>query len=465
VLVKAGPGGPGRRSFARLIYKPVAAPDGGNGGRGGSVYIELDRGLRDLRSMASSYNGSAGAGGDKNYCLGANGEDVVIKVPFGTIIEEQLPVHVPKSWEHWAVKTCPSLGHLKDILFSGQSDGASGDVGNTAGSQSLEDLGYEKLLVPPDFVLPHPKLYLDLSHAQIPNRTRILVARGGDYGLGNCAFASSTNRGPTETTLGKEGQLRYLKMELKITADVGLVGFPNAGKSTFLRSVTKSRTRTGDYEFTTLGVHIGTATVISKLKAVPNAKDLGDHVSMSEAVEHRLTIADIPGIIKDAHANRGLGHEFLRHIERTKLLAIVLDLSQENPVEDLEVLISELKQYRNGACAQKDMVILANKADVNEVARTLSESDAESESHAKVNYAKLTRYVRDRYMESGTKSDLKIKAVIPISAKHRRNVSKALDVFQSIIEEQQRQELASVESGQIPSWNSPTFIQNGIICR
>ena len=279
IRVQAGKGGNGSASFRREKYIPFGGPDGGDGGRGGSVILEGDSGLNtlvDFRShrMFKAPNGEPGRG---RQMTGKSGEDVVVRVPLGTIVTDE---------ENGA-----TLGEITD-------------------------------------------------HQQ-----RLVVARGGKGGLGNLHFKSSTNRTPRQTVPGEPGEDRDLHLELKVLADVGLLGYPNAGKSTLIRAVSAARPRVADYPFTTLHPNLGVVRI---------------------DVDRSFVIADIPGLIQGASEGAGLGHQFLRHLQRTRLLLHLVDLAPmdyKDPAESVRELEQELAEYDPGLAAMPRWLVF-NKADL-----------------------------------------------------------------------------------------------------
>ncbi len=278
-MVQAGDGGRGCCSFRRAKFVPFGGPDGGDGGNGGSVIFRAVTGEQSLVELKfrQHWRASSGGHGRGQNCHGANGADVVVRVPIGTLIR----------------------------------DAETGDL--------LADLAAEG--------------------------QECVVARGGTGGKGNARFVSSTNRAPRRTTPGEPGQRRTLDVELKVVADIGLVGFPNAGKSTLLGAISDAHPKTGPYPFTTRHPHVG---VVS-----------GDGF-------RRLTVADIPGLIEGAHRGLGLGHEFLRHIERCRALCFVLDMGGvdgRDPLADLAALRRELDLYQEGL-SRRPSIIVANKMDL-----------------------------------------------------------------------------------------------------
>lgn len=283
IHVAAGHGGAGALSFRREKFVPRGGPDGGNGGRGGSVYLVADPHRNTLVHFRFTSRFAAGRGGhgEGNLRTGRDGQDLDIPVPVGTLVYRITP----------------------------------------------EDPGAEQLVA-------------DLTR---PGQ-RVLVARGGRGGLGNAHFATATNRAPRKHQPGEPGEQFDLRLRLKLLADVGLVGFPNAGKSTFIARVSAARPKIADYPFTTLTPHLGVVTLSG---------------------DRSFVIADVPGLIEGAHAGHGLGHQFLRHIERTKVLIHLVDISSasgRDPVDDFEIIRRELRLY-NPALLDKPHLVAANKID------------------------------------------------------------------------------------------------------
>lgn len=276
---KAGDGGDGCFSFRRAKYEPKGGPNGGNGGRGGDVYVVGDTNVADLTDFHfkpgwRAENGEPGRGSDQH---GANGADIVLKLPIGTVVYDR------------------------------ESGEAVAEV---------------------------------LRHGE-----KIMILEGGVGGKGNTEFKSSTNQAPRQFTLGKPGDQGDFRLVIKTIADVGLIGFPNAGKSTLLNMVTNAHPKTGAYPFTTIFPTVGV-------------------LEYAEQYE-RITVADIPGLIEGASENRGLGHRFLKHVERCKVLLIMLDMQGTDgrePLGDYRVLINELKLYQPGL-VRKPVLIAANKMD------------------------------------------------------------------------------------------------------
>ena len=279
IFVKAGNGGNGAVSFRREKYVPAGGPDGGDGGRGASVIFEVDNDLRTLMDFKyqRKYVATPGGDGSKKRQAGKNGEDLVLKVPAGTIIRDE----------------------------------ASG------------------------------KIIADLKH----EGDRAVVARGGRGGKGNQHFANAVRQAPNFAKSGTDGEERWVILELKMIADVGLLGFPNVGKSTFLSVVTAAKPKIANYHFTTLTPNLGVVQT-----------KFGDS----------FVLADIPGLIEGAAEGVGLGHDFLRHVERTKVLIHIVDISGlegRNALEDFDAINDELKLY-NEKLSTRPQVVVANKIDI-----------------------------------------------------------------------------------------------------
>ncbi len=278
VFIKSGKGGDGHVSFRRELYVPAGGPDGGDGGRGGDIIFEVEDGLNTLVDFrhVRKYVATNGQEGGKRRCHGADGKDLVIKVPEGPVIK----------------------------------DFETGKV--------IADMSGE-------------------------NRREVIL-KGGKGGLGNMHFATSTMQVPKYAQPGQPSQELWIQLELKVIADVGLVGFPNVGKSTLLSRVSNARPKIANYHFTTLNPHLGVV-------------DLGEGEG--------FVMADIPGLIEGASEGIGLGHDFLRHIERTKMLIHVVDAAStegRDPVADIAAINKELHTY-NPVLSDRPQVIAANKID------------------------------------------------------------------------------------------------------
>jgi len=280
IEVIAGDGGNGVASFCREKFRPFGGPDGGDGGRGGSIYAIADRNINTLvdyrySKLHKAKNGENGRGSD---CYGKGADDIYLRMPVGTLI-----------------------------------------IDNETG-ETVADL---------------------TEHEQV-----VLLAKGGEGGWGNIHFKSSTNRAPRQKTDGKPGERRELRLELKVLADVGLLGMPNAGKSTFITAVSNARPKIADYPFTTLHPNLGVVRV---------------------SHEKSFVIADIPGLIEGAAEGAGLGHQFLRHLQRTRLLLHIVDLAPFNdevdPVKEAKAIVKELKKY-DDTLHDKPRWLVLNKLDM-----------------------------------------------------------------------------------------------------
>lgn len=279
--MRAGDGGDGAATFRREAHVPRGGPDGGDGGRGGSVYLQVDPGqtaLIDFR-FKHHFRAESGGRGARSRRHGKAGRDLQLVVPPGTAIHDE------------------ATGELiADLVVPGQ---------------------------------------------------RVMAARGGRGGLGNVHFATPTHRTPRHAQKGEPGEERWLRLELRLIADIGLVGLPNAGKSTLLAALTAARPRIAPYPFTTVEPNLGVVDLSDR-----DARDV-----------RRPTIADVPGLIEGASTGAGLGHAFLRHVERTRVLAHVVDIASDDPERDYAVIREELRLH-DPALLRKPTVVIANKTDL-----------------------------------------------------------------------------------------------------
>ena len=278
IFIKSGKGGDGHVSFRRELYVPAGGPDGGNGGHGGDIIFQVDKGLNTLGDFRhnSKYIAQSGEEGGKKRCTGKNGEDLIIKVPEGTVIY----------------------------------DDESGKV--------IADMSGDNM--------------------------KETILKGGRGGKGNMNYATATMQAPQYAQPGQEAKELWVRLELKCIADVGLVGFPNVGKSTFLSRVTNARPKIANYHFTTLNPNLGVVDI-----------DGGKG----------FVIADIPGLIEGASEGVGLGHQFLRHIERTKVIIHIVDAAStegRDPIADIKSINADLEAY-NPDLLKRPQVIAANKID------------------------------------------------------------------------------------------------------
>ena len=280
IEVHSGKGGDGIVAFRREKFVPRGGPSGGDGGRGGSVFVKADRNINTLidyryKRIHRAQNGENGQGKDR---YGKAGDDIVLRVPVGTVVHDAETDEV-----------------IADLATDGQTE---------------------------------------------------LICKGGNGGLGNIHFKSSTNRAPRQCTPGESGQSRRLRFELRVLADVGLLGLPNAGKSTFIRTVSAARPKVGAYPFTTLQPHLGVVRI---------------------DVNKAFVVADIPGLIEGAAEGAGLGHQFLRHLQRTKLLLHLVDIAplddNASAVSAAKAIIEELRKY-DESLFNKPRWLVLNKIDL-----------------------------------------------------------------------------------------------------
>jgi GTP-binding protein len=291
ILVIGGRGGNGCVSFRREKFVPRGGPDGGPGGDGGSVYLVVDRSLKALNAFRykKRFVADRGRHGEGSGRAGRDGEDLVIRVPPGTLVRDGLEEEI-----------------VADLIVEG---------------------------------------------------ARVQVAAGGRGGRGNASFATSTHQAPRESEPGAPGEERALLLELKLIADAGIIGFPNAGKSTLIARISAARPKIAGYPFTTLEPNLGVV-------------DLGEFRS--------FVVADIPGLIEGAHEGAGLGIQFLRHVERTRVLLHLIDVSEasgRDPLRDLEVIDGELRAF-DADLAARPQIVVANKIDALQDARRLSPLEA-----------------------------------------------------------------------------------------
>ena len=287
IYIKAGNGGSGSASFRREKFVEYGGPDGGDGGNGGSIIVQSDRNLNTLIDFryAQHFKAQHGKPGSKRNKTGANGEDLILKVPLGTQLYEE--------------------------------------DNNT--------------------------LIYDFTK----NKEKYLVASGGKGGLGNVRFKSSTNRAPRKKTNGKLGEEFWIWLQLKVIADIGIIGKPNAGKSSLLAALTRAKPKIANYPFTTINPNLGVSYYGGK----------------------EITLADIPGLVEGAHKGVGLGDKFLRHIERCKILLHLIDLSESNLLNSYKKIKLELSNYDKDLIKKKE-IIFFNKSDLlenNEINEKLKE--------------------------------------------------------------------------------------------
>ena len=343
-VVHAGSGGHGCVSFLREKFIEEGPANGGDGGSGGSIFIQAVEGLNSLHKLArrGTLRASRGRNGRGKTQGGKRGTDVLIQVPVGTVVREidrydpvvEMERTILEEREMELDEDGDPLGDLTPQIHRDRFVLYPGSKPSDFLMTNFPRLAVRRQNIAA--LEPKAPIYLDLSQ---PMDKPMLLAAGAIGGLGNPHFVRATEPKPKFASKGEGGMRLDLDLELKLLADVGLVGKPNAGKSTLLRSLTNSRTRIGHWEFTTLSPSIGTV-VIDNHTGRPLIE------SKSKIPRTNFTIADIPGLIEDAHLDRGLGLGFLRHIERARSLAFVVDLSTDDPVEGLKVLWNELGQYQ-----------------------------------------------------------------------------------------------------------------------
>ncbi len=337
IYARAGHGGKGCVAFQREKFRPKGGPSGGNGGRGGDVVLEADH---DLNNLIAQYYQARLLAPDGQMGLGKGmdghaGPDLMVKVPCGTLV--------------WGLS--PGEGATAGAGLSGPVEGRAelplASTGRptfrtTAGARAREvDLASEPAQ---ELSAPGPRAQGELVADLTADGQRFVLCRGGRGGLGNRNFATSARQAPRFAQPGEPGQEGEFLLELRIIAQVGLVGYPNAGKSTLLTAISRARPKVAPYPFTTLHPQIG----------IVEYPDL-----------HRLTVCDVPGLIEGAHRNVGLGHKFLRHIERCQVLVLLLDMAGADgraPWDDYRNLLAELELYDPGL-VQKPRLVVANKMD------------------------------------------------------------------------------------------------------
>jgi GTP-binding protein len=348
IYARAGHGGKGCVAFQREKFRPKGGPSGGNGGHGGSVILQADH---DLNNLIAQYyqpcliapDGKPGLGKGMD---GIGGKDLVVKVPCGTLVWRIAGSACPV--ERKSIEDEPSSLH-----FAGPRDETEDEkpmFSTSTGKRPLIRRAGSEMAVKVDLsaadggtakgTTPKGELVADLTqHGQ-----QFVLCKGGRGGLGNRNFATAARQAPRFAQPGEPGEEGDYLFELRIMAEVGLVGYPNAGKSTLLTAISKARPKIAPYPFTTLHPQIGIVEYADFL---------------------RLTVCDVPGLIKGAHRNVGLGHAFLRHIERCKILVLLLDMAGMDgraPWDDYQQLLSELKLY-DPALLEKPRLVVANKMD------------------------------------------------------------------------------------------------------
>jgi GTPase len=345
VTVQAGSGGHGCVSFLREKFIAEGPANGGDGGSGGNIYIQAVRGETSLHKLARRREIKAGRGknGMGSSCGGQRGQDVCIEVPIGTVVREvERYDAVAKEEEAWWEEE--KKRKRKSKVLDSDWDAVKKDKWLLyAGAKPWTVFAEEIPELPRPrrsnltALMPQEPIKLDLDE---PMERPMLLAAGAMGGFGNPHFVSRDIARPKFATKGDGGMSITLHLELKLLADVGLVGLPNAGKSTLLRSLSNSRARVGNWAFTTLQPNIGTV-VLDDYKSRPTLR----RTNTKGGFRTKFTIADIPGLIEDAHLNKGLGLDFLRHVERAAVLAFVIDLNAGDAVQALRALWKEVAEY------------------------------------------------------------------------------------------------------------------------
>ncbi|KAJ3072511.1 hypothetical protein HDU98_003450 [Podochytrium sp. JEL0797] len=440
----SGKGGDGSIHFYKGLINPIGPPCGGNGGRGGDVWIVASREVTSLGGLMNRYKAQEGEFGQRQNMHGKDSPAVEIVVPIGTLVrqvdsmqdialakqmrieeeeelkrvaiaEEEMLKRLDKEEYDAEVSTSPTQPvpeieeyeptdeELEELEHQQRIEQQERKAANA--EKSLEFVRrhfiFRKDYIPhpdrikllrsriPPRIPPQPPICLDLStHGE-----RHLIVRGGRGGFGNPHFSSNEIKGPGIASRGEPGQNFWLELELKTIADVGLVGLPNAGKSTLLKRITNAQPKIASYPFTTLNPYVGTITY-------PDS--------------HTITVADIPGLVAGAHLNVGLGHEFLRHVERSDVLVYVVDLGGLDAGADFMILRDELERYKNGLTSKPSLVI-ANKADVGQV--------------AKENLKGLKEAV-EKCVGDGEAGIL----VVPVSAREDKNIGVALAHLRKLVD-------------------------------
>jgi len=508
-LVDSGRGGSGCVSFHREKWVPYGPPSGGNGGRGGDIYIVPTPHLTTLSSVPARVRGNHGGNGGGKWRNGKNGAPTIVRVPLGTIVRELPPDDPRRGKAEYEVEEELMEGLdleerrqlVRDrrwLHYPGYADANMRRDAFTDAEKVMYHEERERTLLRRQRVMT--QLYLDLDkaedteHAKDPNaplglpRNRNLgnlLASGGTGGFGNPHFYSTINRSPKFATRGYDGEWASYSLELKLLADIGLVGMPNAGKSTLLRALTAGRAKTevAGYAFTTLNPVVAVVRVAEDgsfegSAAASSSSDVYDDTAVEEEREtalmesgayadaltrnqqagvltnvgsddsrtaslnavnsmeaFRFTVADNPGLIEDASDNVGLGHSFLRSIERSLALTYVVDLSSPAPWDDLRILKDELEKYKAGMSPKARMVI-ANKADL----LGGDGHDQMAVTEAKEKLRKLEEFVRAEMTvrvqdDAGNVIQERYLDVVPISAKFSMNIGKVVALMRGYVEE------------------------------
>ncbi|KAF8935235.1 obg family GTPase CgtA [Dissophora ornata] len=480
IKVAGGQGGDGCVSFHREKFVAFGQPNGGNGGRGGNVIFEASSNETSLQHIPHTAAAPRGVHGKGSLMHGHAGKDLVIKVPMGTIIREVPSPEKEKTQEdeedelfHKSLELGETEAKDREMskrwvlyprLTNAWTTLPEGKVNYFEEAQAwvAEE---DRIVEARRTAMSKKPLLLDVNE-HTEDGTSFMIARGGGGGYGNPHFLTTQNRAPKYATRGREAQTRWLTLELKTIADAGLVGLPNAGKSTFLQAVSNAHPAIAPYPFTTLNPYIGTV-------------DYSD--------SYQVKVADIPGLIRGAHRNIGLGHSFLRHVERSKVLVYVIDIAAEfgvkrkvkgvddwtpeeehqhdqidseskseaasqqeqqtpqdqilnrvnadysQPFEDWKTLLDELEAYQPGLTRRPSMII-ANKADVTEVA------PKNLQLFQKLAHEEWAK--RRAASEPSPSADYDIK-IVPVSAKYKKNIFKVTSILREIVEAEKAKDSAA----------------------
>jgi GTP-binding protein len=334
IFAKAGDGGHGSASFRRVKFNPKGGPDGGDGGRGASIIFRADPHVGNLTPFFYEpiIKAKGGEKGKGKQCYGKAAPDKIVPVPIGTVVYRLPSPEAPPPTEEGPESRSTFINFAKLPADPEEDEPRESAVGTRA----------------PDVDLSELEIVADLKEVG----QEFVLCKGGKGGLGNLHFKNSRNQAPTEFTEGEPGEEGWFYLELRTIADAGLVGYPNAGKSTLLGKVSAAHPKVAPYPFTTLTPHIGVVEM-------PGYQ--------------RYTVADIPGLVEGAHENIGLGHDFLRHVTRCKLLVFILDMAGSEgrePLDDLQTLRREIDLH-DARLSARSWIIVANKMDLPGAAENL----------------------------------------------------------------------------------------------
>jgi len=347
IVARAGHGGNGCVALLREAFRPKGGPCGGDGGRGGDIVLEA---CHDINNLIAQYysprivakNGLPGQGKGKT---GKSGPTVVVKVPCGTTIWRLVDPETARIQEAYQRGSDSGQEDLSESEASIEKTGATDGMIRHQGSERAVEIDLEH--TQEEETDSEPRLQKELAADLVEDGQRFVLCRGGKGGLGNQHFANSKHQTPRFAQPGQPGDEGTFLLELRILAEIGLVGYPNAGKSTLLTAISKARPKIAPYPFTTLHPQIGVL-------------EFSDY--------HRITVCDIPGLIDGAHQNVGLGHAFLRHIQRCRALVLLIDMAgtdARKPWDDFKQLRKELELY-DPKMLEKPYVVAANKMDMEE---------------------------------------------------------------------------------------------------